>query len=98
MGSGVTIAVDEGEMTYWTNEPPTEPGWYWYRPYPDALPRPVLVVDDVVDVGGLFLRGEVCPHNDISAGYILSGEVYLRFLRDTARWGPKIEMPEEPEG
>jgi hypothetical protein len=27
-------------MGEWTKEPPTEPGWYWWRKYPESFAEP----------------------------------------------------------
>lgn len=37
-------------MTHWTKEPPTEPGWYWWRPMPEMMPVTVQVYGEFLHV------------------------------------------------
>jgi hypothetical protein len=40
---------------HWTTQPPTEPGWYWYKPEEDRIPEAVYLSID----GHGFARARV---------------------------------------
>jgi hypothetical protein len=74
----MSIAEDNGVFMTWTNEPPSEHGWYWWRRASEDSPRCASILC-------------VFAYNDILT--VECGPIYRTVLEMGGQWAGPIPFP-----
>lgn len=82
------LAAGRAKSLVWTSEPPTVPGWYWYRASPDKE----VVMADVQPFNG-ELAAEMKP---AAPKFMFDSVSYYRKKFPGCQWAGPIPLPQEP--